>query len=90
MRTIVIAAVLLAISMCILYNCPTRTPRSGKKWTVYGTMNCGWTVRQLDFMKKHGIAHEFVDCDSKGCAHEAHPTLVSPDGKEHVGYLEDL
>ncbi len=36
-----------------------------KKYTVYGSMNCGWTTKQLDEIKKNGHEHmvEFVDCD---------------------------
>ena len=61
----------------------------GKKWTVFGTMGCGWTRKQLDYMKKNGKPHEFVDCDEEGCEDvEAFPTLVSPDGEKMVGYNE--
>ena len=61
----------------------------GKKWTVFGTMGCGWTRKQLDYMKKNGKPHEFVDCDESGCdGVEAFPTLVSPDGEKTVGYKE--
>jgi hypothetical protein len=61
----------------------------GKKWTVFGTMGCGWTRKQLDYMKKNGKPHEFVDCDEGGCdGVEAFPTLVSPDGEKTVGYKE--
>jgi hypothetical protein len=62
---------------------------NGKKWTVFGTMGCGWTRKQLDYMKKNGKSHEFVDCDESGCdGVEAFPTLVSPDGEKTVGYKE--
>ena len=27
---------------------------NGEKWTIYGTMGCGWTRKQLDYMKKAG------------------------------------
>jgi hypothetical protein len=61
----------------------------GKKWTVFGTMGCGWTRKQLDYMKKNGKPHEFVDCDEGGCdGMKAYPTLVSPDGEKTVGYNE--
>jgi len=27
------------------------------KWTVYGTMGCGWTRKQLDYMKTVSYTH---------------------------------
>lgn len=95
MRSLIIAALLLAVSLYILYGGPSSTTApaaatGGAKWTVYGSLGCGWTTKQLEFMKKNGIAHTFVDCDSTECKHEAYPTLVSPSGEEHVGYREDF
>ncbi len=57
-----------------------------KGWTVYGTMGCGWTRKQLEHMKKAGKAHTFVDCDKEECKDmKAFPTLVSPDGEKLLG-----
>jgi glutaredoxin len=62
---------------------------NGEQWTVYGTMGCGWTRKQLDYMKKNGKPFKFVDCDKEGCSGmEAFPTLVSPNGEKIVGYNE--
>ena len=62
---------------------------NGEQWTVYGTMGCGWTRKQLDYMKKNGKSFKFVDCDKEGCSGmEAFPTLVSPNGEKIVGYSE--
>jgi len=62
---------------------------NGEQWTVYGTMGCGWTRKQLDYMKKNGKSFKFVDCDKEGCSGmEAFPTLVSPKGEKTVGYRE--
>ena len=61
----------------------------GKKWTVFGTMGCGWTRKQLDYMKKNGKPHEFVDCDKDGCeGMNAYPTIKHPNGEKTVGYKE--
>ena len=61
----------------------------GKKWTVFGTMGCGWTRKQLDYMKKNGKPHEFVDCDEGGCdGMKAYPTLKHPNGETTTGYKE--
>jgi hypothetical protein len=60
-----------------------------KKWTVFGTMGCGWTRKQLDYMKKNGKPHTFVDCDKGGCdGMDAFPTLKGPNGEKIVGYNE--
>jgi hypothetical protein len=62
---------------------------NGEQWIVYGTMGCGWTRKQLDYMKKNGKPHRFVDCDKEGCSGmQAFPTLVSPNGEKIVGYSE--
>jgi hypothetical protein len=62
---------------------------NGEQWTVYGTMGCGWTRKQLDYMKKNGKSFKFVDCDKEGCSGmEAFPTLVSPNGEQIIGYNE--
>lgn len=85
-----IALIILAIiDILILMQTGQAPVEEGKKWTVFGSMGCGWTRKQLDYMKKNGKPHEFVDCDEEGCDDvEAFPTLVSPDGEKTVGYKE--
>ena len=62
---------------------------SGDKWTVYGTMGCGWTRKQLDHMKNVNKPFTFIDCDKENCdGMDAFPTLISPYGEKHVGYKE--
>jgi hypothetical protein len=52
-------------------------------------MGCGWTRKQLDYMKKAGKPFVFVDCDKNECeGMDAFPTLVSPKGVRHTGYKE--
>jgi len=82
--------ILMIINVFIFTQTGVKTPvENGKKWTVFGTMGCGWTRKQLDYMKKNGKPHEFVDCNESGCdGVEAFPTLVSPDGEKTVGYKE--
>jgi hypothetical protein len=92
-RQQLIIIALVAIALFILFR-KTRVTVSasasnGEQWTVYGTMGCGWTRKQLDYMKKNGKSHRFVDCDKEGCSGmEAFPTLVSPNGEQIVGYSE--
>jgi len=60
-----------------------------KGWTIFGTMGCGWTRKQLEHMKKVKKPFTFVDCDKGGCdGVDAFPTIVAPDGEKHVGYKE--
>jgi hypothetical protein len=88
--TIVIVVAIILVAF-LLYRTRKATPTvaGGKKWTVYGTKGCGWTVKQLDYMKKAGKPHVFVDCDKDECkGMKAFPTLVSPEGEKTVGYKE--
>ena len=87
--------VLFIVNMMILANMDDTKKKKAPVvaaggWTVYGTNGCIWTRKQLDHMKKKGIAHTFVDCDKEGaCAGmEAFPTLVDKDGVKTVGYKE--
>lgn len=68
---------------------PTATAATDGVWTVFGSMGCGWTRKQIDHMKKVGKPHKFIDCDKEDCKKvEAFPTIVSPNGEEHVGFKE--
>jgi len=65
------------------------TVSNGEEWTVYGTMGCGWTRKQLEYMEKNGKPFKFVDCDKGGCSGmDAFPTTVHPNGEKTVGYEE--
>jgi len=80
--------VLLLVNLYILFTLKKPTV-SGGTYTVYGTMGCGWTRKQLDVMKAKGIAYEFVDCSEKGSCPEgvkAYPTIKHPDGKMTTGF----
>ena len=58
-------------------------------WTVYGTTWCGWTTKQLEFLKKKGIEHKFVDCEKGKCdGIDAFPVMESPSGERFTGYKE--
>ena len=84
-RSTILVALAIGVALFLLY----RNKTGGKKWTVYGTMGCGWTRKQLDYMKKTGTPYTFVDCDKGGCdGMTAFPTLKGPNGKKIVGYNE--
>jgi len=81
--------ILLIVVIMILMRTERAPPKDGKKWTVYGTVGCGWTRKQLEYMNKKNIPHTFIDCDKESCAGmDAFPTLVDPNGKQLVGYNE--
>lgn len=83
--------VLAIIVLIVLFtmNRGTNKKENGKNWTIFGTMGCGWTRKQLDYMKKNGKSHEFVDCDKGGCdGMKAYPTIKHPNGETTTGYKE--
>ncbi len=81
--------ILVIVNIMIFMRVGRALPKDGKKWTVYGTMGCGWTRKQLEYMNKKNIPHTFIDCDKESCAGmDAFPTLVDPSGKQLVGYSE--
>jgi len=83
-----LAFIILAIINAFIFT-QTGVSNGDKKWTVYGTMGCGWTRKQLDYMKKNGKSHDFVDCDKEACkGMKAFPTLKNPNGETTVGYSE--
>ena len=91
MRRPVIIALILILIVAVRYfmmRVPARIPK-GDPWTVYGTMGCGWTRKQLDYMKKNNKPFTFVDCDNQECPGvEGFPTMMSPSGERVVGYKE--
>jgi|TARA_R110000772_G_scaffold374_1_gene1319 hypothetical protein len=84
-----LAFIILALINIIILMKTGQATKVVEGWTVYGTMGCGWTRKQLEHMKKSGKPHTFVDCDKEGCkGMDAYPTLVSPEGEKTVGYKE--
>jgi|TARA_B110000483_G_scaffold226886_1_gene288085 hypothetical protein len=62
---------------------------AGGEWTVYGSMGCGWTRKQLEHFKGKGKPYTFVDCDSEDCKGiEGYPTMVHSSGERVVGFKE--
>jgi len=50
---------------------------------------CGWTTKQLEYLKKKGIEHKFVDCEKGKCdGIDAFPVIESPNGERITGYKE--
>jgi len=86
-------ALLIIVNLYILIQTSKRpvvvVGSTGEEWTIYGTMGCGWTRKQLEYMEKNGKPFKFVDCEKEGCSGmEAFPTIVHPSGEKTVGYSE--
>jgi len=81
--------ILGAINAYIFLNTGKPEKSSNGKWTVFGTTWCGWTTKQLDYLKKKGIEHKFVDCEKGKCdGIDAFPVMESPSGERFTGYKE--
>jgi hypothetical protein len=60
-----------------------------KEYTVYGTNWCGWTRKQLEYMKSKKLQHKFVDCEKEKCeGMDGFPVTVTPTGEKVVGFRE--
>ena len=51
-RSTILVALAIGVALFLLYRNKLKVSPGGKKWTVYGTMGCGWTRKQLEYMKK--------------------------------------
>ena len=84
-------AILAIIDIMILLQTGKKAPKEegGKGWTVFGTMGCGWTRKQIEYMKKNGKSYTFVDCEEEDCPGvEGFPTMVDQNGERVVGFKE--
>ena len=58
-------------------------------WTVYGTMDCGWTRKQIAHMEENGLTYKFVDCSKKECTGmDGYPVTTHSSGVRLEGYNE--
>lgn len=84
-----LALVIVIVAIVLIKVCMKKSPKKagGGGYTIYGTMGCGWTRKQLEYMKQSGTPFTFVDCDSEECAGiTAFPTTVDPSGEQTVGF----
>ena len=67
----------------------TPSPKEGK-WKVYGSQNCGWTIKQLKYMDNNNIEYDYTDCKEAQCPSwvKGFPSLISPSGEQTSGYKE--
>jgi hypothetical protein len=61
---------------------------AGDMITVYGTMGCGWTRKQLEALDAQGTKYTFVECSNGGCPADvdAYPTIKMADGTTKIGF----
>jgi hypothetical protein len=86
-----VVAIVLALFMLnrFLLTSDKKYDANGTPWKVYGTMECGWTRKQIDELKKKGVPHKFMDCSKGMCEGEdvsGMPTNILPDGSRKVGF----
>jgi hypothetical protein len=80
---------LIAIAILLIFGDRSSSSVKSGNWTVYGSMKCGWTRKQIDYMKDNSIEYEFIDCDSGKCEGiKGFPTMVHKDGTRIEGFKE--
>ncbi len=90
-NTYLIVAITIIVAALIIFMKRTKatTGETGSEWKVFGTMGCGWTRKQLEYMKEAGKSHTFIDCDKEECKGiKAYPTTRGGNGEEFIGYKE--
>ncbi|AET84870.1 hypothetical protein FK873_gp072 [Micromonas pusilla virus SP1] len=81
--------ILVIVNVMILMRTGQAPIEDGEKWTIYGSMGCGWTRKQIEYMKKNGKSYTFVDCEEEDCPGvEGFPTMVDQNGERVVGFKE--
>ena len=52
-------------------------------YTIYGSLNCGWTVKQLNYFKNNNKKYKFIDCDKNfdKCNYDGYPVTFDKNGK---------
>jgi len=89
MRAVIFAVLAVLVVLIILQvRKPSGSGDSGSKVRVYGSMDCPWTVKQLNNLQGRS---EFFDCKNFKCPDfvKGYPTCEK-DGQVFVGYQEGL
>ena len=91
MKILTIVTLILIVAAIIIGRQKMPSIRGGAAadWTIYGSMSCGWTRKQIDHMKENGIAYKFVDCAKSKCEGiNGFPTTIHKSGMRLDGYNE--
>jgi len=86
MTTALVVIVLLALIMFM-----TNNKKNGKH-QVYGSKQCGYTVKQLEFFDSSGQEYDFIDCSKSKCPDfvDGFPTTKTASGKIVVGFNTNI
>lgn len=73
--------ILIVVALVFLFLVPK------KRIKVYGSKNCGWTLKQLDYL---GSRAEFIDCEKTKCPSwvTGYPGVEMTNGKQFVGFQQ--
>lgn len=90
-----IVFVLLLVAAAVYYyyfmrkQAPVAEPGSDSSLIVYGTMECGWTRKQLKYLDDKGLKYTFVNCKEGNCPPDVtgYPTMIY-NGERINGYKE--
>jgi hypothetical protein len=89
MKILTAATLILIVAAIIIGRNGLPSAGVGADWTIYGSMSCGWTRKQIDHMKENGIAYKFVDCAKSKCEGiNGFPTTIHKSGMRLDGYNE--
>ena len=81
--------ILALINIMILLQTKKTSSGGGKGWTVYGTMGCGWTRKQLEYFNNTKRHYVFINCNEESCDNiDGFPYIIHPDGEISIGYTE--
>jgi hypothetical protein len=73
---------IIFVAALFLYS---RMGSSDDLWKVYGSMDCGWTRKQVEELKTKGIPYIFMGCPGNECKNGM-PFNVRPGGTTQVGF----
>jgi hypothetical protein len=86
MNVALVVIVLIALIMIL------KNKKNGGKHQVYGSKQCGYTVKQLEFFDSSGQEYDFIDCSKNKCPDfvDGFPTTKTASGKIVVGFNTDI
>ena len=87
LRILLIVVVMMWALNSVLTTSRPVAMSNGNVWKVFGSMNCGWTRKQVEELKNNGVPYEFLDCTGDRCK-EGMPENILPNGTRRVGFTK--
>ena len=84
---LIVIVVMWALNSVLSVSRPAVQGGNGNVWKVFGSMNCGWTRKQVEELKNKGVPYEFLDCSGDRCS-EGMPENILPNGTRRVGFTK--